>query len=103
MRWPSARSNTPTAVTSPGSHRRISRNSSQARPAGAEMPAPSPEARLADLGLTLPRLSPPVGTYVDALRTGNLRFLAGNGRQSHDGCRPTGQVGHDVSTGVVDQ
>src|SRR5256886_9751715 len=103
MRWPSARSNTPTAVTSPGSHRRISRNSSQARLAGAEMPAPSPEARLAELGLTLPRLSPPVGTYVDAVRTGNLLFLAGKGPQSLDGSRPTGKVGRDVSTEVAYQ
>src|SRR5438034_11327226 len=99
----SARSNTPTAATSPGSPRRISRNSSQARLAGAEMPSASPEARLAELGLTLPRLSPPVGTYVDAVRTGNLLFLAGKGPQSLDGSRPTGKVGREVSNEVAVQ
>src|SRR5437899_12510409 len=101
MLWRSARSKTRAAATWPGSHKRISRNSSRARPAGAEMPSASPEARLAELGLTLPRLSPPVGTYVDAVRTGNLLFLAGKGPQSLDGSRPTGKVGRDVSTAVA--
>ena len=67
------------------------------------MPAASPETRLAELGLTLPRLSPPVGTYVDAVRTGNLLFLAGKGPQSLDGSKPTGKVGRDVSTEVAYQ
>lgn len=62
------------------------------------MPSPSPEARLAELGLTLPRLSKPGGTYVDAVRSGNLLFLAGKGPQNLDGSRPTGKVGRDVST-----
>ena len=67
------------------------------------MPAASPETRLAELGLTLPRLSPPVGTYVDAVRTGNLLFLAGKGPQNPDGSKPTGKVGRDVSTEVAYQ
>lgn len=62
------------------------------------MSAPSPEARLAELGLTLPPLSKPVGTYVDAVRTGNLLFLAGKGPRNPDGSAPTGKVGRDVST-----
>src|SRR5438128_10042440 len=62
------------------------------------MPSASPEARLAELGLTLPRLSKPVGTYVDAVRTGNLLFLAGKGPRNLDGSVPTGKVGRDVST-----
>src|SRR5437879_13437173 len=103
MLWRSARSNTPTAATSPGSQKRISRNSSQARRAGAEMPAASPEARLAELGLTLPRLSPPVGTYVDAVRTGNLLFLAGKGPPNPDGSKPTGKGGREGSTEAAEQ
>src|SRR2546428_464053 len=55
-------------------------------------------ALLAGLGLTLPRLSKPVGTYVDAVRTGNLLFLAGKGPRNLDGSVPTGKVGRDVST-----
>ena len=67
------------------------------------MPSSSPEAKLAKLGLTLPRLSKPVGTYVDAVRTGNLLFLAGKGPRNPDGSVPTGKVGRDVSTEVAYQ
>ena len=67
------------------------------------MPSTSPEARLAELGLTLPSLSRPVGTYVDAVRTGNLLFLAGKGPRNPDGSVPTGKVGRDVSTEVAYQ
>lgn len=55
----------------------------------------NPEARLAELGLTLP--NPPVaaGSYVPTVRTGNLLFCAGtiavfNGQQTH-----VGQVGKE--------
>lgn len=55
----------------------------------------NPEARIAELGLTLP--NPPVaaGSYVPTVRTGNLLFCAGtiavfNGQQTH-----VGQVGKE--------
>jgi enamine deaminase RidA (YjgF/YER057c/UK114 family) len=55
----------------------------------------NPEARLAELGITLP--NPPVaaGSYVPTVRTGNLLFCAGtiavfNGQQTH-----VGQVGKE--------
>lgn len=38
-----------------------------------------PEARLADLKITLPASPTPVANYVQAVRSGNLVFLAGHG------------------------
>ena len=40
---------------------------------------PSPTARLRELGLELPELPSPAGTYVHAVRSGRLLFLAGKG------------------------
>jgi enamine deaminase RidA (YjgF/YER057c/UK114 family) len=55
------------------------------------------EARLAELGITLPPVGPPMGTYVHAVQTGNLLFLAGKGPRNEDGSTPTGKVGQDVT------
>ena len=55
------------------------------------------EARLAELGITLPQVGPPMGNYVHAVQTGNLLFLAGKGPHSADGSMPKGKVGTDVS------
>src|SRR4029078_3286955 len=55
------------------------------------------EARLAELGITLPEVGPPMGTYVHAVQTGNLLFLAGKGPRNEDGSMPTGKVGQDVT------
>jgi enamine deaminase RidA (YjgF/YER057c/UK114 family) len=55
------------------------------------------EARLEELGITLPTVGPPMGTYVHAVQTGNLLFLAGKGPHSADGTMPTGKVGQDVT------
>jgi enamine deaminase RidA (YjgF/YER057c/UK114 family) len=52
----------------------------------------SVEARLNELGITLPEVGPPLGNYVHAVRTGNLLFLAGKGPKNS-----TGKVGADVS------
>jgi enamine deaminase RidA (YjgF/YER057c/UK114 family) len=55
-----------------------------------------PEARLAELHLTLPPVEPPIGNFVRAVRTGNLLFLTG-----HSECRDdalTGKVGDKVTT-----
>src|ERR1700737_2641776 len=37
----------------------------------------SAEQRLKDLGINLPRPSTPLGTYVEAVQSGNLLFLSG--------------------------
>lgn len=55
----------------------------------------NPEARLAELGLTLPVPPAAAGSYVPTVRTGNLLFCAGtiavfNGQQTH-----VGQVGKE--------
>lgn len=56
--------------------------------------APDPEAKLREMGLTLPTAAPPVANYVRAVRTGNLVFLAGHGECSAEG-RLTGKVGSE--------
>ena len=37
------------------------------------------EARIKELGLTLPNPPKPMGNYVPGVRTGNLLFLSGHG------------------------
>jgi enamine deaminase RidA (YjgF/YER057c/UK114 family) len=61
----------------------------------------NPEAKLAELGLTLPNPPAAAGSYVPTVRSGNLLYCAGticavNGQMTH-----TGQVGkeHTVQTG----
>ena len=55
------------------------------------------EERLAELGLTLPTDTAPLATYVPAVRTGNLLYLAGKGPFSDDGSGFHGKVGADLS------
>ncbi|MFM9994426.1 MAG: RidA family protein [Phycisphaerales bacterium] len=43
----------------------------------AVQPVFDPEARLAELGLTLPEAPKPVAAYIPARRTGNLLFVSG--------------------------
>jgi enamine deaminase RidA (YjgF/YER057c/UK114 family) len=57
----------------------------------------SAEARLKELGLTLPQLSPPVANYLPYRIAGNLLVLAGQGPRDTDGKHLTGKVGADVS------
>ena len=57
----------------------------------------SVEARLTELGLTLPALAKPVAAYVPAVVTGNLVYTAGQ-LPFVDGALPvTGKVGADVT------
>ncbi|MFT6827918.1 MAG: enamine deaminase RidA (YjgF/YER057c/UK114 family) [Roseivirga sp.] len=56
-----------------------------------------PEARLKELNITLPTPPQPVANYVNAVRTGNLIFLAGKGPRYADGTEITGKLGQDVS------
>lgn len=55
------------------------------------------EKRLTQLGIELPTLTPPVATYVNAVRTSNLLFLSGKGPTRPDGTQHTGKVGADVT------
>ena len=58
----------------------------------------SAEKRLKELGIELGPVSSPVANYVNAVRTGNLLFLAGKGpRAGKDGKRVLGKVGRDLS------
>ena len=57
----------------------------------------NPEAKLADLGIELTTPSAPVANYVNAVRAGNLIFLAGKGPLKMDGENITGKVGADLT------
>jgi enamine deaminase RidA (YjgF/YER057c/UK114 family) len=54
------------------------------------------EERLAARGLTLPEPPRPLANYVEAVRSGNLLFLAGHGPAGPDGKLMTGKVGVDL-------
>ena len=58
----------------------------------------SAEKRLQELGIDLGTVSAPIANYVNAVRTGNLLFLAGKGpRPGKDGQRPRGKVGREYT------
>lgn len=57
----------------------------------------SPEARLKALGIELPPAPKPIASYVPAVRTGNLMFLAGQGPVLGGKPTVTGKVGADLS------
>jgi enamine deaminase RidA (YjgF/YER057c/UK114 family) len=57
-----------------------------------------PDEKLKQLGLDLGTVSAPVANYVNAVRTGNLLFLAGKGpRPDATGKRPAGKVGREYT------
>ncbi|HVJ11656.1 MAG TPA: RidA family protein [Burkholderiales bacterium] len=53
----------------------------------------SAEKKLKELGIALPAVTPPVANYVNAVRTGNLLFLAGKGPAGSI----SGIVGKDIT------
>ena len=53
--------------------------------------------RLAELGITLPTVTPPLAAYVPAVRTGNLVYTAGQLPLSAGKLTHTGKVGADVT------
>jgi enamine deaminase RidA (YjgF/YER057c/UK114 family) len=58
----------------------------------------SAEARIKELGLTLPQPPKPLGNYVPGVRAGNLLFLSGHGPVRVDGVPAArGKVGRDLS------
>jgi enamine deaminase RidA (YjgF/YER057c/UK114 family) len=56
----------------------------------------SPEARLAAIGLSLPKVSPPVAAYLPAVRTGSYVYTAGQLPVVDGQLLATGKVGTDV-------
>jgi len=58
----------------------------------------SAERRLKELKIDLGSVSAPIANYVNAVRTGNLLFLAGKGpRPEADGERPQGKIGREYT------
>ncbi len=55
------------------------------------------EQRLAELGLSLPQVVPPVAAYVPAVRSGNLVFTAGQLPMKDGALLTTGKVGDAVT------
>jgi enamine deaminase RidA (YjgF/YER057c/UK114 family) len=58
---------------------------------------PSIEDKIKAMGIEIPTPSAPVANYVNAVRTGNLIFLAGKGPTKPDGGFVTGKVGADLT------
>jgi enamine deaminase RidA (YjgF/YER057c/UK114 family) len=63
----------------------------------------TPEQRLAALGLSLPEVRTPMGTYVGATQEGNLVFVAGHGPFAGTTQLYKGKLGreYDVATGYL--
>jgi enamine deaminase RidA (YjgF/YER057c/UK114 family) len=58
----------------------------------------TPEQNLKKLGIDLGSVSAPVANYVNAVRAGNLLFLAGKGpRADQGGKRPSGKIGREYT------
>jgi enamine deaminase RidA (YjgF/YER057c/UK114 family) len=57
----------------------------------------TPEERLADLGLTVPDVVPPVAAYVPAMRSGQYIYTAGQVPIRDGALLHTGKVGAEVS------
>ena len=57
----------------------------------------TPEAKLASMGLSLPKVPKPVGTYLPYKISGNTLYLSGQGPLRADGTFATGKVGRDVT------
>ena len=57
------------------------------------------EARLKELGVSLPERPQPIANYVPGVRVGNLIFLSGLGpAEREDGSAPSGKVGRNLTT-----
>lgn len=61
------------------------------------MQAQTPEERLKEKGIVLTTPSAPVANYVNAVRVGNLLYLAGKGPAKPDGSYVTGKIGKDLT------
>jgi enamine deaminase RidA (YjgF/YER057c/UK114 family) len=59
----------------------------------------SAEQRVKQLGIILPSGSAPAANYANAVRTGNLLFIAGKAPLPENGKLPKGRLGREFSTG----
>jgi enamine deaminase RidA (YjgF/YER057c/UK114 family) len=57
----------------------------------------NPRARLAELGLTLPTVTPPLAAYVPAVQSGNHVYVSGQVPMQDGKLLATGKVGAEVS------
>lgn len=57
----------------------------------------NPEQRIKELGLVLPSGSAPAANYVNAVRTGNLLFIAGKAPLPENGKLPKGRLGREYT------
>ncbi len=55
------------------------------------------DAKLAELGITLPQAAAPVAAYVPAVLTGNLLFVSGQVTMDNGTLKYVGKVGADIS------
>ena len=55
------------------------------------------DARLEELGITLPPPAKPLGNYIPGVRVGNLLFLSGHGPERQDGPTVRGKLGRELS------
>jgi len=62
-----------------------------------ELLAQDAETKLKEKGIVLTPPSSPVANYVNAVRVGNLLYLAGKGPQKADNTYITGKVGKDLT------
>jgi enamine deaminase RidA (YjgF/YER057c/UK114 family) len=58
----------------------------------------SAEQRIRELGISLPSGSAPAANYVNAVRTGNLLFIAGKAPLPENGKLPKGRLGREFTT-----
>lgn len=56
------------------------------------------EQRIKDLGVALPSSSAPAANYANAVRSGNLLFIAGKAPLPVDGVLPKGRLGKEFDT-----
>jgi len=57
----------------------------------------TPEERLSELGMTVPRVPPPVAAYIPAVRSGNHVYTSGQLPMRDGQLMLTGKVGGDVT------
>jgi enamine deaminase RidA (YjgF/YER057c/UK114 family) len=55
------------------------------------------DARIEELGISLPPPAKPLGNYIPGVRVGNLLFLSGHGPGREDGPAVRGTLGRDLS------
>src|SRR5262245_66628141 len=58
----------------------------------------SAEQRIRELGLSLPAGSAPAANYANAVRSGNLLFIAGKAPLPENGKLPKGRLGKEFTT-----